>query len=134
MNFRCSLCERHINQDKTGEPYLKFHKPICFQCYVDLIDAIYSMAGYGDGGLIHIAFKMCLSSAHNKKKRSPIRQYRKVFKQLMAKYKYQCVHCKESDSQLLTIDHIKPVSKGGSDAMSNLQILCRSCNSSKGNR
>lgn len=31
----------------------------------------------------------------------------------------------------LTIDHIKPLARGGKHATSNLQWLCRSCNSSK---
>jgi len=34
----------------------------------------------------------------------------------------------------LTIDHVTPKSWGGSDEPGNLQWLCRSCNSSKGNR
>ena len=32
----------------------------------------------------------------------------------------------------MTVDHIKPFSKGGSDKTGNIQLLCNSCNSSKG--
>jgi 5-methylcytosine-specific restriction protein A len=31
----------------------------------------------------------------------------------------------------LTVDHIMPKARGGSDERSNLSILCRACNSSK---
>jgi len=43
---------------------------------------------------------------------------------------YQCKSCGSQDD--LSIDHITPLSKGGSDDLDNLQLLCRSCNSSKG--
>jgi HNH endonuclease len=43
---------------------------------------------------------------------------------------YACVHCGSTSD--LTVDHIHPVSLGGIDDPSNLQTLCRSCNSTKG--
>lgn len=43
-----------------------------------------------------------------------------------------CRHCETTED--LSIDHIQPWSKGGAHEMWNFQTLCRSCNSSKGNR
>ena len=43
-----------------------------------------------------------------------------------------CVHC--GATELLSIDHIHPWSKGGAHEMDNFQTLCRSCNSKKGAR
>ena len=44
-----------------------------------------------------------------------------------------CLSCgKSGDDIKLTIDHIIPLSKGGTSAIDNLQPLCFSCNASKG--
>ena len=43
---------------------------------------------------------------------------------------YRCVSC--GTHKELTVDHKLPLSKGGDDALSNLQTLCRTCNTSKG--
>lgn len=34
----------------------------------------------------------------------------------------------------ITIDHVRPVARGGNDELTNLQVLCRACNSRKGAR
>lgn len=54
---------------------------------------------------------------------------------LIKRYGERCMNpdCAGSDS-ILTIDHVKPVSKGGTNTMDNVQILCYSCNRRKGNR
>lgn len=40
----------------------------------------------------------------------------------------------DCDSTDLTIDHVVPISRGGDHVIENLQLLCKSCNPSKGNR
>lgn len=57
--------------------------------------------------------------------------YRKLKKQLIEKYK-KCVKCKSEKN--LTIDHIKPMRLGGKHEIKNIQILCNSCNASKGQK
>lgn len=43
--------------------------------------------------------------------------------------------CKKCRSmEMLTVDHIISISKGGGDEVENLQCLCFSCNSIKGNK
>ena len=43
---------------------------------------------------------------------------------------HTCVYCGATES--LSLDHIKPLSKGGAHSADNLCIACASCNSSKG--
>jgi len=44
----------------------------------------------------------------------------------------KCSFCNSKEN--LTKDHIIPLSKGGSDLIDNIQVLCNRCNASKGNR
>ena len=50
---------------------------------------------------------------------------------LLIKYRYTCLCCGREDVKL-TVDHVVPVSLGGSNDIENIQPLCKSCNCSKG--
>lgn len=52
---------------------------------------------------------------------------------LVALYNFRCAWC-ASSIRKLTIDHIVPVSKGGDNYITNIQPLCKPCNSKKGAR
>lgn len=43
-----------------------------------------------------------------------------------------CLCCGKDED--ITVDHVVPLTRGGTNWINNIQPLCRSCNSSKGNR
>jgi hypothetical protein len=55
-------------------------------------------------------------------------------KKLLRKSNDSCVYCSRSiDLKTMTIDHIRPKSKGGSNAIYNLAASCYQCNNLKSN-
>lgn len=55
---------------------------------------------------------------------------RQMIEEVYRSCNYTCVKC--GTKEKLSLDHIKPVVLGGSNALENLQILCMPCNLSKG--
>lgn len=51
---------------------------------------------------------------------------------------FKCVKCGRSPSLNhkveLEVDHIKPIARGGTNDIDNLQTLCKDCNQGKKNR
>ena len=57
------------------------------------------------------------------------------FKSIKEKYFNSCyLCCRKEPDIIITVDHIIPVSKGGLNTVDNIQLLCLSCNSKKGNK
>lgn len=58
------------------------------------------------------------------------RGYRKHLGAIIERDGYTCRYC--GCDNRLTLDHVQPRSRGGSDDQSNLVLACKPCNSSKG--
>jgi 5-methylcytosine-specific restriction endonuclease McrA len=56
----------------------------------------------------------------------------KEWNTLKKKFNYRCAICKKRKK--LTIDHIIPLNKGGTNFIDNIQPLCNQCNCSKGDK
>lgn len=55
--------------------------------------------------------------------------------QVFQKYNYTCQYCGKKPPEVqLEVDHVIPVSQGGSDDINNLTVACFDCNRSKGGK
>jgi len=59
----------------------------------------------------------------------------KQWQELKEKCNFTCLCCEKPEPEIkLSIDHIIPITKNGTNWIDNIQSLCRSCNSMKGNK
>jgi 5-methylcytosine-specific restriction endonuclease McrA len=45
---------------------------------------------------------------------------------------YRCIYCPELIIRNFSLDHIKPIARGGKHTLENIQFTCKFCNCSKG--
>lgn len=80
--------------------------------------------------------KVRIAKAKNRRKRRAARYAgrgsftAREFQELCDRYGNRCLRCGNTDT-MLEADHVVPLTKGGSDEISNIQPLCGSCNRSK---
>ena len=109
------------------------------QVLCDLIEHYPHLWTYGDGyggwaqQVIQDSFNDYGFARHEPESRPSNGRRSFSRKKLLAVYQQSngvCVACGKSDE--LEVDHIIPLSRGGSNDLSNLQLLCSTCNRSKG--
>ncbi len=79
------------------------------------------------------AYVDSIKKQNKKNNRTPLTK--SIRHEVFKKDNYKCVECGITKKETsLHVDHIIPVSRGGTDELSNLQTLCKVCNLSKANR
>lgn len=122
--------EEYIKAEKKAEKKLaSLAKQIAANCG--------AVAHYGDGNCGYVINKVidALRDAGLYRDPVPVKPKKKTIPRSLAKVvferdEYRCVTCGSHID--LSVDHIHPESKGGDLELSNLQTLCRPCNSRKG--
>ena len=123
-----TICNNCKEKQWFGWPHFNIDgKWLCYDCMYKLIE---QMAKFNHAGIMPYFFQGLLDEYFQRKNRKILN--RKLAEKVLRKYKHTCVICGIKNN--LTIDHIRPVNKGGKDRLSNLQVLCKSCNSKKGSK
>jgi rubredoxin len=91
-----------------------------------------SLAIFQHKGQTFIEWHEIIIDEQEKPKRQPIKPSLRF--EILKRDDYRCQMCgvTAKDGATLEIDHIHPVSKGGTNEPDNLQVLCRDCNAGKG--
>lgn len=118
------ISEMHPHYDNKNNVH------ICTNCIQEIFEEFLQINSMGLFVLDEIKHRLY----KNKRKVRSCYLPKQIRQEILRKYKFTCQNNTCNAKENLTIDHIIPVSKGGTDAIENLTILCKSCNSRKGNK
>jgi hypothetical protein len=128
VEFRkCDICGLPI-PPQSNYWFSKNDTDICLECCESIAASCVKFCGEMRMGLLPYRLHVELEKCRRKRPAIP----KELRNQILKKYKHCCLTCGETDARKLSIDHIIPYSRGGSDEVKNLRVLCRSCNSKKG--
>lgn len=148
----CPVCDKEFKTDRINRNYCsptcahrdakgrgKIKHCVC-ECCGSSFDSYFSKARF--------CSDKCRKAAARLERRKKLKNARErgefdvsvTLENVYEKFGGKCVCCGKSlkfgDSPLTedypTIDHIKPLSKGGAHLWNNVQLMCRACNMSKG--
>ena len=79
--------------------------------------------------------RMTMNNNKSKRRRAPGDVTVQQWQEILLFYDRACGQCRTPDSEVpLTVDHFKPISKGGENTWRNVWPLCLACNLEKRNR
>ena len=139
INFDCQGMSYDFEKDKrcgihptTKIDRLDTHNELIAEHFTELIRFLKSYLQTCRDYYVH-SFNAELLPNKIKSKRKRTHVPKGLRKEVFKRDNYTCCECgaKKEDGATLHIDHIIPVSKGGTDELSNLQTLCSDCNLNK---
>lgn len=82
----------------------------------------------------NVLFQGCAHIVHGAVTRTGKHSWRVLRLKILARDEYTCRYCGSSDPLVMQVDHVHPITLGGTDDESNLVAACRSCNAKKNNK
>ena len=145
----CKDCNEHVQRKKLEREksqkniHTSTHRT-CYKCQRFLTNDNFTLRSVGS---YFSACKECNKNVFGHRRRARLLDSEGTFtteewESLLDKYD-ECPQCKRlwdeipipsGRKSVITRDHIVPISKGGRNSIENIQPLCYSCNSSKGDK
>ena len=126
------ICVRPMRLQET--PFIHTHEDAPRLLHVDeLIVLLKRVLSRFRNGFVYNAELICKTHRSKGRRRRKTNIPRGLRHEVFKRDNYTCVECgaRRDDGATLHVDHKIPVSKGGTDELSNLQTLCSDCNLNK---